>query len=982
MKISTSRGLLILVSFSLILSMFASVGPIGEVQASGPTYTPHGTILINSIGAINTLKNAGDCTGSGTAADPYVISGFDINGTGGICIDVYRMSVYLVISNCYLHGSSSYGVRISLSNNVTVTNSNCSDNYQYGIFLDGSGNNTLTNNVCIDGAHGIFTSGSGDNTMTGNTCRATRACAIMLSSSSNRNTLSNNLCYSSGDNGIYVLTSNDNTISNNTIRNNIGHAVHLANSNYNHVYGNEMLYNNGSSAIYAEAHDQADDTGVGNTWNTASYGNYWSDWTSPDSNGDGIVDNPYPIAQGNAQDHFPLATYDIPGTTVPGMPSLSESVGITTVSLSWTTPNNGGATIDYYIVYQNGTDIVHRTTNSYAVTGLTTGQSYSFRVAAHNSAGLGAQSSAVLAIPCVVPDAPTALTAVAGNGQVNLSWTPGSNGGSAIDYYVVYQDGNALPNQVTGTAAAITGLTNGQSYSFTVAAHNFAGLSSRSGPASSTPVAVPGIPASFQAVSGDAQVSMSWTAPGNGGAAIDYYIVYQNGIDVKHPTGTATNITGLTNGQAYSFTVAAHSAVGTGPQSSSVSATPNVGLTVPGAPTGLTATQGDSQAALSWTAPTSNGGAAIDYYTVYVNGVARSNHYVTALATITGLTNGQQYTFTVAAHNSVGTGLQSTAATAVPSAVKTVPGAPTGLLTTPGNGQVSLFWTAPSNNGGAAVDYYLVYVNGVARSDHYSTVSATVAGLTNGQQYSFAIAAHNSVGLSARSTSVSATPTKVTVPGVPLHLNATEGSNQITLSWASPSSDGGAAIDYYIVYQEGVDVSHPSTVSTTITGLSNGQIYNFTVAAHNSAGTGPRTSPVFAAPNSGASLPDAPTGLNLVTGSGSVTLSWTAPSGTAIVDYYIIYQDGIDVDHTSSTSATIKGLTNGQNYSFAVAAHNSGGAGAQSAAQSISPGSAAQHNGTTLSLGDGSVVIYIGILALLVIVIVAVIFVVKGRGKR
>ncbi len=359
--------------------------------------------------------------------------------------------------------------------------------------------------------------------------------------------------------------------------------------------------------------------------------------------------------------------------------------------------------------------------------------------------------------------------------------------------------------------------------------------------------------------------------------------------------------------------------------SSVIYATPSASLTVPGIPTGLTATPGDSQVALSWTAPTSNGGAAIDYYLVYVNGAVDPGHYPTTSATMTGMINGQSYSFTVAAHSSAGIGLQSTAVTAVPSSVKTVPGAPTSVVATPGNGKVSLAWTAPSNNGGVAIDYYLVYMNGAARSDHYSAASAIITGLTNGQVYSFAVVAHNSVGASLSSSSISASPSTLkTVPVAPLELNATPGNNQIILSWMSPSNDGGATIDYFIVYQDGADVAHPTTTSSTITGLSNVQQYSFTVAAHNSVGIGAQSTPVLSTPSSGVSPPGTPTDLTATAGAGTVKLSWVAPSGSTI-DYYIVYQNGVPVDNTSATSATISGLTNGQNYSFAVAAHNSGG---------------------------------------------------------
>jgi hypothetical protein len=86
---------------------------------------------------------------------------------------------------------------------------------------------------------------------------------------------------------------------------------------------------------------------------------------------------------------------------------------------------------------------------------------------------------------------------------------------------------------------------------------------------------VPDPPTDLSAVSSDGYVTLSWTAPvNNGGAEIDYYVVYKNGSQETTTTNTSVNITGLTNGHSYSFMVAAHNSVGNGTNSTSISATP------------------------------------------------------------------------------------------------------------------------------------------------------------------------------------------------------------------------------------------------------------------------------------------------------------------------------------------------------------------------------------------------------------------------
>ncbi len=598
------------------------------------------------------------------------------------------------------------------------------------------------------------------------------------------------------------------------------------------------------------------------------------------------------------------------------------------VALNWAAPSfNGGAAIDYYIVYQGGVDVTHVTSMSTTITGLVNGQSYSFAVAAHNTVGIGAQTSSVSSRPITLPGVPLGLTAMAGNSQVTLNWVaPSSNGGAAIDYYIVYQNG-ADVRHVSTTSTTMNGLINGQSYSFAVAAHNAAGSGAQTSSVGSIPITVPGVSTGLAAIAGNGQAALNWTAPSsNGGAAIDYYVICQNGVDVKHVTSTSCMITGLTNGQSYSFAVAAHNSAGTGSQTSPVGSVP---LTVPGVPTGLTATAGNGQAALNWNGPTNNGGVAVDYYIVYQNGVD-VQHVTGTSYTMTSLTNGQSYSFTVAAHNSAGIGPQTSSVSSIPI---TVPNVPTGLAAIAGNGQAALNWNAPTINGGAVIDYYIVYQNGVD-VQHVSSTSCTVTGLMNGQTYSFKVAAHNTAGIGSPTTSISSTP--LTLPGVPNGLTAIGGNGQVALNWTTPSNNGGAAIDYYAVYQNGVDVKHVSATSFIVMGLTNGQSYSFAIAAHNAAGIGAWTLSVGSTP---LTMSGAPTGLTALAGNAQVSLNWTAPAsnGGATIDYYVVYQNGIDVKHSSSTSLIVTGLTNGQSYSFKVAAHNLAGVGATTQSVSSTP---------------------------------------------
>ena len=191
-----------------------------------------------------------------------------------------------------------------------------------------------------------------------------------------------------------------------------------------------------------------------------------------------------------------------------------------------------------------------------------------------------------------------------------------------------------------------------------------------------------------------------------------------------------------------------------------------------------------------------------------------------------------------------------------------VPSAPRSLAAKPGNRAVTLRWTAPSANGGAAITDYLVQRSPNGRSgwvtlkDGVRTrTSYTVTGLVNGRRYHFRVLAKNSAGVGAASNVVKQIPR--TVPAAP-RLRAQPGSGRAKLSWTAPSTTGGAAITRYVIQRSTsttrgwttLRTRTPSTArSFTISGLRNGVRYYFRIAAVNAAGTGAWSQTVSVTPS-------------------------------------------------------------------------------------------------------------------------------------
>ena len=311
-----------------------------------------------------------------------------------------------------------------------------------------------------------------------------------------------------------------------------------------------------------------------------------------------------------------------------------------------------------------------------------------------------------------------------------------------------------------------------------------------------------GIPTNLTAIPGDANVKLSWKLPSRSTDVIaGYQVEYRQGdknwivfANVKS-TDMSSVVTGLTNGISYEFQVRAVGNTQVGYPSSVTSATPIAPATVPSAPTGLTATPGNANILLSWTTSPNGGAVITDYIIQYKvkNAISWSTFSdgtnTTTSATVTGLTNGTAYQFRISAVNSAGTSPVSIVASATPTAPlpppvqppsvgvsptpSSVPSAPTGLMATPGNTDVSLSWTAPTNNGGTAISDYIIkyrqkdsigwltYPDGTGPS-----TAATVIDLTNGIQYEFLVMATNLAGAGPASAIESATPVTITTIGV------------------------------------------------------------------------------------------------------------------------------------------------------------------------------------------------------------------------
>jgi fibronectin type 3 domain-containing protein len=180
------------------------------------------------------------------------------------------------------------------------------------------------------------------------------------------------------------------------------------------------------------------------------------------------------------------------------------------------------------------------------------------------------------------PPAPTGLSAVAGNAQISLNWSA-SAGATSYNVYRGTSPGaegtNPIKSGLTSTAFNDTGLNNGQTYYYKVAAVNSGGTSPQSGEASANPSGPPAAPTNLTASAGSRQVTLKWTTSAG---ATSYNIYRGTTSNGENPTPIRTGITaatytdtGLTKNQAYYYNVAAVNASGTSTLSNQASAKPH-----------------------------------------------------------------------------------------------------------------------------------------------------------------------------------------------------------------------------------------------------------------------------------------------------------------------------------------------------------------------------------------------------------------------
>lgn len=572
--------------------------------------------------------------------------------------------------------------------------------------------------------------------------------------------------------------------------------------------------------------------------------------------------------------------------------------------------------------------------SEFRIDGISTLKSYQFLVYGSNLAGSG--TAAQVSHSSMLPSEPKDFKGVydEASGSVKFTW---ESAGTSVDkYYLkITSPGNSKDNQILTyegdkTSSTVSGLTAGASYLFTLTASNTLG-SVNSQPFKLVLQTVPSAPKNLLGDPDDGAVTLSWQLPDVFGSGdLQSYAVEQSSDGGNNWVRVAENVKSLqtvikqlNNGQRYSFRVKALNGFGVSKPSNSVTLVPS---TTPYSPTQVKTSASANNITISWVNPSNT--SPIYRIEYRVKNTVDSNNladFTVASSSVTGTS----YTLsnlnfsTLYDIHIVNTNAPATAkADVFAPSMETAPNKVLSLRGTPSltGTTVDLVWDKPAVNNGGGVSGYKVEVSKDGLP--FQTLSAfniaekyTALNLSPTSTYLFRVSAFNKFGIFGE-VSTSINPS-LTLPTEPNNLVAIGDDKSVTLTWQLPSSFGTSDLTGYVVEQSldnGTIWTKASDsvkkLSTTISGLTNGQKYSFRVRATNESGISKPSNVVTATP---IEAPYLPTGVTTSASGNSITLNWVNPTtGTPLykVEYRVSNSIAAnDLNTFTVASANVSGTT-------------------------------------------------------------------------
>ncbi|MBN1539109.1 MAG: right-handed parallel beta-helix repeat-containing protein [Candidatus Thermoplasmatota archaeon] len=297
--------------------------------------------------------------------------------------------------------------------------------------------------------------------------------------------------YDQEEGGIFLHNCQDCIVEENTVFSQLGSdsplGIHLSWSDNNMITNNYMFYNGGTVDSYRSWEFQSFDRIGNNWWNSSNgIGNYWRDWRTPDDDGDGIVDIPYPIGATGAvmpQDNYPLTTCPV----VAPPENISVISADSGLLISWDPPvQTWFASIGSYVLYKGfDTGIltlfasVNADTPYYHDTSAIPGTYYYYQVTAINQLMESDPSEIVRAELTTIPTTINITSPVNGSffnrNEAVVEWEVFENG-SGIDHFEVRLDEGPWIDTGINTSYLLSGLPEGLHTVHAAVVDNWSGI--------------------------------------------------------------------------------------------------------------------------------------------------------------------------------------------------------------------------------------------------------------------------------------------------------------------------------------------------------------------------------------------------------------------------------------------------------------------------------------------------------------------------